>query len=83
MMRLYSYLPSLDLHGMDTVIAKLLIEEFICDQKKLKNKECLIIHGIGTGALRKITCETLKHHPLVLEAKLDCFNPGCTIVKLK
>ena len=72
-MRLYSYLPSLDLHGMDTVIAKLLIEEFICDQKKMKNKECL----------RKITCETLKRSPLVLEAKLDRFNPGCTIVKLK
>lgn len=83
MMKLYNYLPSLDLHGYDTTYAKILIEEFLQDQKIMRNKECLIIHGIGTGALRKITAQTLKNHHLVEEYKLDNFNLGCTIVKLK
>lgn len=82
-MKLYNYLPSIDLHGCDTAYAKILIEEFIEDQKIMKNKECLIIHGIGTGTLRKVTAQTLKSHHLVEEYKVDNFNPGCTIVKLK
>lgn len=48
--------------------------------------ECKIIHGIGTGALRKAIWEHIKKHPLV-----DSFRPGkygegekgVTIVKLK
>ncbi len=82
-MKLYSSLPSLDLHGMDRVYAKIRMEEFIEDQRKMKNYEFLIIHGIGTGVLRKKTQETLKENHWVEEYKIDNFNPGCTIVKLK
>lgn len=82
-MRLYSTLPSLDLHGLDTVYAKILVNDFINDQKRMKNKEFLIIHGIGTGAVRKAVQDTLKQSHEVENYKLDNFNPGCTIVKLK
>lgn len=83
MMKLYSRMPSLDLHEMDRVYARILIEEFIQDQIHMKNKEFLIIHGIGTGVLRKETQEVLKRNPYVEEYKIDYFNPGCTIVKLR
>ena len=46
-------LPSLDLHEMDRVLAKINIEEFILDNVKLRNKQIVIIHGIGEGILRK------------------------------
>lgn len=82
-MRLYSNLPSLDLHGVDTVYAKILIQEFIEDQVKMKNKQAVIIHGIGTGKVRKATADALKTNRWVEEYKLDCFNEGCTIVKIK
>lgn len=82
-MKLYSQLPSLDFHGMDTVYAKILILEFIEDQIKMKNKEFVIIHGIGTGKIRKTTIEVLKHHKMVENYKTDYFNPGCTVVSLR
>ena len=82
-MRLYSNLPSLDLHGVDTVYAKILIEDFIRDQVIMKNKQAIVIHGIGTGKVRKITAETLKKNRHIEEYKLDCFNPGCTFIKIK
>ncbi len=82
-MKLYSRMPSLDLHGLDRVYAKILIEEFINDQVRMKNKEFVIIHGIGSGILRKTTQEVLRYHHSVREYKIDFFNPGCTLVKLK
>lgn len=82
-MRLYSHLPSLDLHGMDQKYAEIMILEFISDQKKMKNKEFILIHGIGSGILRRKTQEVLAHHREVENFKIDNFNPGCTIVKLK
>ena len=47
------FLPSIDLHGMDRVCARIKTEEFINDSIKLKNKRVVIIHGIGSGILRK------------------------------
>ncbi len=82
-MKLYSHLPSLDLHGMDRYYAEMMILEFISDQQKMKNKEFILIHGIGSGVLRRKTQEVLAHHREVKSFKIDNFNPGCTIVKLK
>ena len=58
MTTLYNHLPTLDLHGMDREYAKLLINEFIQDQYAMKNQKVIIIHGNGTGILKKTTQET-------------------------
>ncbi len=79
----YSHVPSLDLHGMDRDYAKILINEFIEDNYKLRNEEVLIIHGNGTGVIKKTTQEVLKKNKLVEAFKIDNFNAGTTIVKIK
>ena len=83
MMTLYSTLPSLDLHGLDRDYARILINDFILDNYKLKNRKVIIVHGIGTGIIRKTTMETLKNNKYVETYKLDNFNSGTTIVELK
>lgn len=80
---LYDSLPSLDLHGIDRDYAKILINDFINDNYKMKNTKVVIIHGIGTGIIRKTTQEVLKNNKLVKEFKIDNFNPGMTIVEIE
>ncbi len=79
---LYSNLVSLDLHGIDREYARILINDFIKDNYNIKNTKVIIIHGIGTGIIRKTTQETLKKNKLVKEYKIDNFNPGMTIVEI-
>ena len=43
----------------------------------------VIIHGIGTGIVKKEVHEALRVNKNVLEYKTDNFNSGCTVVKLK
>lgn len=76
-------LPSIDLHGFDTMYANLKINEFIKDNIILKNEIVLIIHGIGTGKIKEQTHKTLKNNKNVLDYKLLYNNVGITIVKLK
>lgn len=83
MITLYNNLPQLDLHGIDREYARVLINDFIEDNYKLKKEKVLIIHGIGTGILKKTTKETLKRNHRVLSYKIDNFNAGTTIVELK
>lgn len=78
----YSNLPSLDLHGIDREYAKILINDFIKDNYNIKNTKVIIIHGIGTGIIRKTTQEVLKKNKLVEEYKIDNFNPGMTVVNI-
>ncbi len=80
---LYSHLPSLDLHGMDREITRILVNEFIRDHYKMKTERVVIIHGIGTGALRKTVHEELRKNKLVESFYLDFFNVGSTIVSIK
>ena len=61
-MTLYSNAPSLDLHGIDREYAKILTREFIDDNYKLKNDTAIIIHGIGTGIVKRAVHEELKHN---------------------
>lgn len=82
MITLYSNLPSLDLHGTDREYARVLIDDFIRDNYKIKNDKLIIIHGIGTGIIRKVTQETLKKNKYVESYKIDNFNPGTTVVQL-
>ena len=83
MIELYSQLPTLDLHGIDRDYARILINEFIRDQYHLKANRVIIIHGIGTGIIKKVTQETLKKNPFVTEFKIDNFNDGMTIVSIR
>lgn len=83
MMRLYSNLPSLDLHGIDRDYARILINDFIRDNYKMKQYQVIIIHGIGAGIIKKTTQETLKKNKLVEEYKIDNFNTGATLVTIR
>ena len=83
MINLYKNLPTLDLHGETRDIAKVLINELIEDNYKMKNTKLIIIHGVGTKTLLKETQNTLKNNKYVLEYKIDNFNAGQTIVTLK
>ena len=79
----YNNINKLDLHGIDRDYAKILINEFINDNYKMKNRQVIIVHGNGTGTIRKITQETLKKNKLVEEYKIDNFNSGTTIVTIR
>ena len=75
-------LPTLDLHGLDRDTARVLINDFINDNYKLKNKVIVIVHGIGSGILSKATIDTLRVNKLVNDYKLNNFNSGMTLVEL-
>lgn len=75
--------PSLDLHGETQDTINYLINDFINDNIKLKNKNILIIHGKGSGKIRNKTHELLKNNNHVKKYYLDMFNEGCTIVELR
>lgn len=80
---LYQYIPTLDLHGFDRDYARIKINEFILDYYNLRTDKIIIIHGVGSGILRKETQITLKNNKYVDEFKIDNFNVGQTVVKLK
>ena len=83
MLVMYNNLPSIDLHGLDRDYARILINEFINDNYKMKNYKVIIVHGNGTGVIKKTTQETLKVNKLVEEYKIDNFNTGMTVVTLR
>lgn len=76
-------LPSIDLHGLDSDTARVKTLEFINDNLKMKNEIICIIHGIGSGTIKKEVHNTLKRNKDVLDYKLFYNNVGSTIVKLK
>ena len=83
MVQLYKYLPTIDLHGYDRDYARIMINDFIEEQYKLKNYKVIIIHGNGTGIIKKVTQETLRKNKKVENYKIDNFNTGMTIVSIK
>lgn len=76
-------LPTIDLHGFDRDYASIKINEFIKDNKKIGNSIIVIIHGVGSGILRKQTEIVLKRSKDVIGYKLFYRNIGATIVKIK
>lgn len=76
-------LPTIDLHGFDRDYATIKINEFIKDNKKMGNSIVVIVHGIGSGVLKKQTDLVLKKNNDVIEYKLFYRNVGATIVKIK
>lgn len=75
--------PNIDLHGMDSILAIIKVKEFITDCLKLKNYDIIVVHGRGSGILRRSVHNYLKTDKRVISYKLDNFNDGVTIVKLK
>lgn len=82
-MAFYFNAPQIDLHGMDRDTARILVHEFLVDNYKMQKEYVIIIHGIGTGILKKEIHKLLAKEKIVEQYKLDHFNSGCTIVKLK
>lgn len=80
---LFGNLPSLDLHGYDRETARVAVNDYIRDSIKEKNEFVLIIHGIGTGVIRKATKEVLTKNKNVINFKTSYFNQGSTVVQLK
>ena len=77
-----AWLPSLNLVGLRVDEALPLVDRLI-DQAVLHGQEKVdIIHGVGTGRLKRAVWDHLKHHTLVKELHADA-NPGVTVVDLK
>ncbi len=76
-------LPALDLHGETTDSLTFLVNDFIMDNKTLKNYRVLIVHGVGKGILRKELSNVLKKNKLVEDFHINGFNQGCTVVYIK
>ncbi len=74
--------PRIDIHGETSSTCLAVINSFIKDNMKLKNKNIIIIHGKGSGVLKKATHEILKHHRDVNKYYIDGLNDGQTIVEL-
>ena len=75
-------MPELDLHGEDRIGASIKVNHFIDDNAKIGNEEIAIVHGIGQGILKKEVHKVLKKNKKVVEYNIDCFNDGCTLVKI-
>lgn len=78
----YEHLPKLDLHGFDSETARVAIMDFIKDNQKMKNEVILIVHGNGSGILKKVTTSVLRKNKNVLEFKGIIGNPGCTVARI-
>lgn len=76
-------LPSIDLHGLDRTTARLKVLEFIKDNKVLKNDIICIVHGVGSGIVKKEVHTTLRKSKDVIDFKLFYNNTGCTIAKIR
>lgn len=76
-------LPLLNVHGetRDTVV--FVVEDFINDNCKLQNEYVGIIHGWSSNILKIRIHELLKKNKKVDSFRVDIFNPGLTIVKLR
>ena len=75
--------PHLDIHGYDRYGGQAEIKLFIDNNLRVGNKKIVIVHGKGTGILKKATFDYLKNDKRVLEYKTNNYNDGETIVILK
>ena len=76
-------LPKIDLHGETKDTARVLVNDFIDEAYIMGYNEIVIIHGIGTGALKTEVKETLSRNKKVKSFFIDASNIGCTVAKIK
>jgi len=77
--------PELDLHALTVDEALPLIHGYLNDACLAGMKEVRIVHGKGTGALRRVVMRELKNHPLVKSFRTGSRyegSTGATIVEL-
>lgn len=74
--------PKLDVHGETRDTIYTVLKEFVMDNIKLKNKVIIIVHGKGTGILKKEIHYYLKKMKEVKNYHLDVWNQGVTIIEL-
>ncbi len=77
-----SFYETIDIHGETTETVVYVLETFIKDSIKLKNKDLVIINGKCSGKLKNKNNEILKRNKNVQEFYIDMYNEGCTIVHL-
>lgn len=75
--------PVLNVHGETTDTVVFFLNDFIKDNVKLGNTYVGIIHGRSSNILRNRVHELLRKNKDVDSYRLDIWNPGLTIVKLK
>jgi len=75
--------PVLNAHGetQDTIV--FILNDFINDNIKLGIEYVGVIHGRSSNILKNRIHELLKKNKYVDSFKVDIFNPGITIIKLK
>ena len=75
----------IDLRGLTFEEAADVVDKYLDDLFLARMEQATLIHGKGTGALRRKLGDFLKHHPRVTSQRLGGFNEGgsgVTIVKL-
>ncbi len=82
-MEVFKKYPALDLHGEYTTTVYTILHTFLLDNIKMGNSYVIIIHGKGSGKLKKEVHAILAKEPGVVTYRLDAFNLGQTIVKLR
>ena len=75
-------MPQLDLHGEDRIGARIKVNQFIKENYELGIEEIAIVHGVGKGILKKEVLLMLQKDKRVVRYNIDCFNDGCTLVKI-
>lgn len=73
----------LDLHTFQPSEAASVTEEFLSQAQDEGYRTVRIIHGKGTGTLRKIVESVLEKHPAVASFAQADANWGATLVELK
>lgn len=85
-LNLRSVATSIDLRGMDSEEAWYNVDKYLDEAYLGGLKEVSIIHGKGTGVLRKSIADMLKSHPHVKTFRLGAYGEGgngVTVVELR
>ena len=68
--------PEIDLRGMDALEAEAVLTNFLDNAFRANLEQVRIIHGKGTGILRKTVHELLKHSKHVKKYRLGVYGEG-------
>ena len=68
--------PEVDLRGMDSVEAICVMDRYLDEAMRSSLKQVRIIHGKGTGVLRKAVHESLKRNKYVKKYRLGVYGEG-------
>lgn len=85
-LRTVSAARELDIRGMETLEAEAVVENYLDSAVMARLETVTIIHGKGTGALRKAVHEMLRRNKHVKKFRLGNFGEGeagVTVVELK